>query len=149
MKISYRDAREDDADDIAEMANLYVMSEDLSVGSMRDLVQDRTIKVAVAEGDGEEKTDGEKHGTIVGYVSYHAVDDTVVVQHVCVVPEYRDTDVPERLVDFPVEFADDEGMKTRAAVDEGSWFTEFLPTQGFEEKGEARFAGETLVMYEL
>jgi N-acetylglutamate synthase-like GNAT family acetyltransferase len=145
MKVSYRDAREDDADDIAEIANSYVMSENLSVGSMRDLVQDRTMKVAEIEG--EEEEDGDY--VIVGYVSYHAVEETVVVQHICVVPEYRDTEVPERLVSFPVEFAGEEGMKTRAAVNENSWFTEFLPTQGFEEKGEARFAGETLVMYEV
>jgi N-acetylglutamate synthase-like GNAT family acetyltransferase len=145
MKVSYRDAREDDADDIAEIANSYVMSENLSVGSMRDLVQDRTMKVAEVEG--EEEEDGDD--VIVGYVSYHAVEETVVVQHICVVPEYRDTEVPERLVSFPVEFAGEEGMKTRAAVNENSWFTEFLPTQGFEEKGEARFAGETLVMYEV
>jgi len=136
MNLNYRDAREDDAADIAEIANSYVMSEDLSVGSMRDLVQDRTMKVVEDEGE------------LVGYVSYHAVEDTVVVQHICVVPEYRDTEVPERLVSFPVEFADEEGMKTRAAVDEDSWFTDFLPTEGFEEKGEARFAGDTLVMYE-
>jgi len=138
-EMRYRDAREEDAEAVAEIANSYVMSEDLSVGSMRDLVQDRTMKV-VEEGDDE--------GELVGYVSYHAVEDTVVVQHICVVPEYRDTEVPERLVSFPVEFADEEGMKTRAAVDEDSWFTDFLPTEGFEEKGEARFAGDTLVMYE-
>ncbi|MDZ7687853.1 MAG: hypothetical protein U5J64_03855 [Halobacteriales archaeon] len=147
--MKYRDAREDDAVDIAEIANSYVMSENLSVGSMRDLVQDRTIKVAEEGDEGDTKKDGEKDNRIVGYVSYHAVDDTVVVQHICVVPDYRDTDVPERLVAFPVEFADEEGMRTRAAVNEDSWFTEFLPTQGFEEKGEARFAGETLVMYEV
>ena len=145
MKVSYRDAREDDADEIAEIANSYVMSENLSVGSMRDLVQDRTMKVAEGEGGAEE--DGEE--VIVGYVSYHAVEETVVVQHICVVPEYRDTEVPEKLVSFPVEFAEEEGMKTRAAVNENSWFTEFLPTQGFKQKGEARFAGETLVMYEI
>ena len=145
MKVSYRDAREDDADDIAEIANSYVMSENLSVGSMRDLVQDRTMKIAEVEGEAEDEGDE----VIVGYVSYHAVEETVVVQHICVVPEYRDTEVPESLVSFPVEFAEEEGMKTRAAVNENSWFTEFLPTQGFEQKGEARFAGETLVMYEI
>jgi N-acetylglutamate synthase-like GNAT family acetyltransferase len=141
MKVEYRDAREDDASDVAEIANSYVMSENLSVGSMRDLVQDRTMKVAVVEDDEER--------SIVGYVSYRAVEDTVVVQHICVVPDYRETEVPEGLVSFPVDFAEEEGMKTRAAVDEESWFTEFLPSEGFEEKGEARFAGDTLVMYEV
>lgn len=136
-EVSYRDAREDDAEKIADIANSYVMSEDLSVGSMRDLVQERTIKIAEDE-----------DGKLVGYVSYRAVEDTVVVQHICVVPEYRDTDIPERLVSFPVEFADDEGLRTRAAVEEDSWFTGFLPEKGFTQKGEARFAGETLVMYE-
>jgi len=144
MELEYRDAREDDAGDVAGIANSYVMSENLSVGSMRDLVQDRTMKVAEAEGEADDESE-----RIVGYVSYRVVEDTVVVQHICVVPEYRDTEVTERLVSFPVEFADEEGMRTRAAVNEGSWFTEFLPTQGFEKKGEARFAGETLVMYEV
>ncbi len=142
-ELRYRDAREEDAEAVAEIANSYVMSEDLSVNSMRDLVQDRTMRVV------EEEVEEEDEGDVVGYVSYHAVEDTVVVQHICVVPEYRDTEVPERLVSFPVEFADEEGMKTRAAVDENSWFTDFLPTEGFKQKGEARFAGDTLVMYEL
>lgn len=142
-ELRYRDAREEDAKAVAEIANSYVMSEDLSVNSMRDLVQDRTMRVV------EEEVEEDDEGDVVGYVSYHAVEDTVVVQHICVVPEYRDTEVPERLVSFPVEFADEEGMKTRAAVDENSWFTDFLPTEGFKQKGEARFAGDTLVMYEL
>lgn len=142
-ELRYRDAREEDAETVAEIANSYVMSEDLSVNSMRDLVQDRTMKVV------EDEEKGDDEGELVGYVSYHAVEDTVVVQHICVVPEYRETEVPGRLVSFPVEFADEEGMKTRAAVDENSWFTDFLPGEGFEEKGEARFAGDTLVMYEL
>lgn len=137
MELNYRDAREEDAEAVAEIANSYVMSEDLSVDSMRDLVQDRTMKVV------------EEEDELVGYVSYRAVEDTVVVQHICVVPEYRDTEVPGRLVSFPVEFADEEGMKTRAAVGENSWFTDFLPGEGFAEKGEARFAGDTLVVYEL
>jgi N-acetylglutamate synthase-like GNAT family acetyltransferase len=134
--MKYRDAREDDADEIAEIANCYVLPQNLSVDSMRDLVQDRTMKIA--EDDDE----------IIGYVSYRVVDDTVVVQHVCVVPEYRDTDVPEELVSFPVEFAKEEGLRTRVAVGEESWFRSFLPEEGFKEKGEARFAGDTLVMYE-
>lgn len=146
MNVEYRDAREDDAAEIAEIANSYVMSENLSVGSMRDLVQDRTMKVAEEEGGGDAD---DEDGRIVGYVSYHAIEDTVVVQHICVVPEYRDTEIPESLVSFPVDFADEEGMNTRAAVNGESWFTEFLPTQGFKEKGEARFAGEKLIIYEV
>jgi GNAT superfamily N-acetyltransferase len=140
MSLRYRDAREDDADAVAEIANCYVLPQDMSVGSMRDLVQDRTMKVAV-DGDDEDED-------IVGYVSYRVVDDTVVVQHLCTVPEYRDTDVPGRLISFPVEFADDEGLRTRVAVGEGSWFGDFLTREGFEEQGEARFAGETLRMFE-
>ncbi len=134
--IDYRDAREEDAEEVAEIANCYVLSQDLSVDSMRNLVQDRTMKIAE---DGDE---------IVGYVSYRVVEDTVVVQHICVVPEYRDTEVPESLVSFPVDFAEEEGLRTRVAVEEGSWFGGFLPEEGFEEKGKARFAGDTLRMYE-
>jgi N-acetylglutamate synthase-like GNAT family acetyltransferase len=142
MSYRYRDAREDDADEVAEIANCYVLPQDMSVESMRDLVQDRTMKVAVDE---EEEDDD---GDIVGYVSYRVVEDTVVVQHVCVVPEYRDTKVPKELVSFPAEFADEEGLRTRVAVGEDSWFAEFLPDEGFDEQGEARFAGETLRMFE-
>jgi N-acetylglutamate synthase-like GNAT family acetyltransferase len=143
MSYAYRDAREDDADDVAEIANCYFLPQDMSVGSMRDLVQDRTMKVAVDGEDGNEEDE-----EIVGYVSYRVVEDTVVVQHLCVVPEYRDTEVPEHLVSFPAEFADEEGMRTRVAVAEGSCFGDFLTEEGFEEQGEARFAGETLSMYE-
>jgi len=139
----YRDAREDDAEAVAEIANCYVLSQDMSVESIRDLVQDRTMKIAVDEEEG-----GEEGGEVAGYVSYRVVGDTVVVQHLCVVPEYRDTEVPEDIVSFPAEFADEEGLRTRVAVGEDSWFTGFLPEEGFEEQGEARFAGETLRMYE-
>jgi N-acetylglutamate synthase-like GNAT family acetyltransferase len=142
MSYRYRDAREDDADEVADIANCYVLPQDMSVGSMRDLVQDRTMKIAVEEGGKEDD------GDIVGYVSYRVVENTVVVQHICVVPEYRDTEVPEELVSFPAEFADDQGLRTRVAVGEGSWFGGFLPEEGFDEQGKARFAGETLHMYE-
>jgi len=143
MSYAYRDAREDDAGEVAEIANRYFLPREMSVGSMRDLVQDRTMKVAVNEEGDEDDTD-----EVVGYVSYRVIDETVVVQHLCVVPEYRDTEVPEELVSFPVEFADDEGLKARVAVSEGSCFGDCLSDEGFEEKGEARFAGETLRMYE-
>jgi len=63
-------------------------------------------------------------------------------------PEYRDTEVPESLVSFPVEFAEEEALRTRVAVEEGSWFGDFLTQEGFDEKGRARFAGDTLHMYE-
>jgi len=145
MSYAYRDAREDDADEVAEIANCHFLPQDMSVGSMRDLVQDRTMKVAVYDDGGDGDEDDEE---IVGYVSYRVIEDTVVVQHLCVVPEYRDTGVPESLVSFPVEFADEEGMRTRVAVAEGSCFGDFLTEEGFEEQGEARFAGETLSMYE-
>jgi len=62
MNLDYRDAREEDAEDVAGIANSYVLSQDLSVDSMRNLVQDRTMKVAE---DGDD---------VVGYVSYRVVE---------------------------------------------------------------------------
>lgn len=137
-QIEYRDAVEEDAEELVEMANSYFLDHDLSEASMRDIVQDRTVRVA-EDGEAEE---------LVGYISYRAVDDAVVVQHLSVVPDYRKGEVPEELVSFPVEFAEEYGMGTRLAVEEDSWCISFLEGTEFEEKGEARFAEDTLLIYE-
>jgi len=137
-ELEYRDAVEEDAGRLVEMANSYFLDNDLSEASMRDLVQDRTVKVVE---DSEEDE-------LVGYVSYRAVEDAVVVQHLSVVPDYREEGVPGELVSFPVEFAKEYDMRTRVAVDEESWCVSFLDGTDFGKEGTARFAGDTLVIYE-
>lgn len=135
--MNYREAREEDASRLVEMANQEVMQQNLSEEAMQDLVQDRSMTVAEDEED-----------EVVGYVSYRVVDSAVVVQHVCVEPGHRDGEVPRELLDRPMEFAESEGMKTRLAVDRGSWIEEADLLEGFEHVADASFGDEDLVIYE-
>lgn len=134
--MNYREAREEDASRLVEMANQEVMQQNLSEETMQDLVQDRSMTVAE---DGEE---------VVGYVSYRVVDGAVVVQHVCVEPGHREEDVPRELLDRPLEFAESEGMKTRIAVERGSWLEKSDLLEEFEHVADASFGDEDLVIYE-
>lgn len=134
--MNYREAREEDASRLVEMANQEVMQQDLSEDAMQDLVQDRSMTVA------------EDDEQVVGYVSYRVVDGAVVVQHVCVEPDRRDGDVPRELLDRPLEFAESEEMKTRVAVERDSWLESSELLEGFEHVADASFGDEDLVIYE-
>ena len=134
--MNYREAREEDASRLVEMANQEVMQQNLSEEAMQDLVQDRSMTVAEDEDD------------VVGYVSYRVVDSAVVVQHVCVEPEYRDGEVPRELLNRPLEFAETENMRTRVAVERGSWLEGSDVLDGFEHVADASFGDEDLVIYE-
>lgn len=140
--MNYRDAREDDADALTQIANNYFLQQNISRDSMQNLVQDRTVKVAEKQ---EEEGDGDKE--IVGYVSYQATQDKITVQHVGVVPEYRD-ETGEELLQFPVEFAERHGMTVRLAVEEGSWLEQLLHEHDFEVVGAERFEEENLLVFE-
>lgn len=134
--MNYREAREEDASRLVEMANQEVMQQNLSEEAMQDLVQDRSMTVAEDEDD------------VVGYVSYRVVDSAVVVQHVCVEPDHREGEVPRELLDRPLEFAESEGMKTRLAVERDSWMESSDLLEGFEHVADASFGDEDLVIYE-
>lgn len=137
--MNYRTAREGDAACLAEMANDEIMPQDISEETMRDFVQDRTVWVAEEDGD---------EGEVVGYVSFRAVDDSVVVQHVCVEPGYRDDGVAGSLLEYPLEFAEKEGMSVRLAVEEDSWLVGSDALDGFEESGTASFGDDRLLIFE-
>lgn len=139
--MNYRDAREEDSGKLTEIANNYFLQQNISRDSMQNLVQDRTVKVAETPdgGDGEPR--------IVGYVSYQATQDKITVQHVGVVPEYRD-EVGEDLLRYPVEFAERHDMTVRLAVEEGSWLEQLLNTHDFEVVGAQRFEQENLLVFE-
>ncbi|MDY7082853.1 MAG: GNAT family N-acetyltransferase [Halobacteria archaeon] len=137
--MNYRDAMEDDAARIVEIANEYVLDENLSVESMNDLIQDRTVKVAEEEGDDANE--------IRGYISYQATRGKVMVQHLGVVPDYRD-EVTAQLLENATRYADDHDMATRIAVEENSWCIPILERHGFEHVGNESFKDEELVVYE-
>lgn len=135
--MNYREAREEDAERLVEMANEEVMQQNLSEATMRDLVQDRSITVAEDEDE-----------SVVGYVSYRVVEGAVVVQHVCVEPGHRDQDVASELIERPLEFAESEGLNTRLAVERDSWLEEADCLENFEHTADASFGDDDLVIYE-
>ncbi|MDY6779484.1 MAG: GNAT family N-acetyltransferase [Halobacteria archaeon] len=147
MGYRYRDAREDDAERLAEIANQHVLKENVSVETMENLVQDRTIKVAE---DGEE--DEDDGSEVVGYVSYRVTTKSVVIQHLGVLPDCREGDdaenVAEELLEYPLRFAENEGMGTRVAVDGESWSKEVFEELGFERVGEMQFEEASLDVLE-
>ncbi len=134
--MNYREAREEDAARLVEMANQELMQQNLSEAAMQNLVQDRSITVAEDDED------------VVGYVSYRVVDGAVVIQHVCVEEGYREGEAPAELLDRPVEFAEAEGMRTRIAVERESWLVDGDYLHGFEHVGDATFGEDDLVIYE-
>lgn len=138
--MNYRDAREDDADTLARIANNHFLQQNISVDSMKNLVQDRTVKVA-------EETEEDDEKEIVGYVSYQATQDKITVQHLGVLPSHRE-ETGEELLRFPVDFADRHSMTVRLAVEEGSWLEQLLQNHDFEVVGAERFEQENLLVFE-
>lgn len=122
-----RDAVEADAERLAELAEA---PEDV----MRNLVHDRTVRIADAD------------GAVRGFVSFDARRDTV---HVTQVEGDRDT--CDRLLEEPARFARAEGMAVEllvAADDET--LREAAETGGFTEDGQGpRFDGVRTVRYRL
>lgn len=140
--MKYRDAREDDAQKLTHIANNYFLQQNISTDSMKNMVQDRTVKVAE---ETEEEGDGDTR--IKGYVSYQATQDKITIQHIGVLPDYRN-DAGAELLTFPIDFADRHDMVVRLAVEEGSWLEELLHEQGFEVVGAERFEDENLLVFE-
>ncbi|MEF8781543.1 MAG: hypothetical protein V5A39_00465 [Haloarculaceae archaeon] len=89
-----RDAVEADAEHLASLT-------DTPTDVMRNLVHDRTVRVA------------ERNGEIAGFVSYDARERTV---HVTQMKGDRDT--VERLLEEPIRFARTEGMAVELLVPE-------------------------------
>jgi hypothetical protein len=122
-----RDAVEADAERLAELT-------DSPRDVMRNLVHDRTVRVAV---DGEE---------IRGFVSFDARAETVHVTQL-----EGSGDVCDRLLEEPARFARSEGMGVELLVPESEDHTrDAAEAVGFEHVGSGpTFEGEQTVKYRL
>jgi len=123
-----RDAVEADADRLASLT-------DAPQDVMRNLVHDRTVRVA--EGEDE---------TILGFVSFDARAHTVHVTQI-----EGDPDTHDRLLDEPVSFAEREGMAVELLVPEDETAVQDAArAAGFEEAGSGpRFGGSPTLKYRL
>ncbi|WP_459193320.1 hypothetical protein [Halosimplex sp. J119] len=128
-----RDAVEADAERLAELT---ASPQDV----MRNLVHDRTVRVATADAE----TEGDE--AIEGFVSYDAREDTVHIT------QLEGTDgVRGRLLEEPIRFAKSEGMSVELLVPEAESETrESAEDAGFEHAGSGpAFEGEPTVRYRL
>jgi len=122
-----RDAVEADAGRLADLA-------DSPPDVMRNLVHDRTVRVATEDED------------VVGFVSYDAKQGTVHVTQLAGTAE-----VCERLLEEPIAFAEGEhmGVELLVAADQSEVETAVEAT-GFSDSGSGpEFAGESTVRYRL
>ncbi|WP_436927762.1 hypothetical protein [Halosimplex amylolyticum] len=122
-----RDAVEADAERLAELT---ASPQDV----MRNLVHDRTVRVAADDGE------------IQGFVSYDAREDTVHVTQLEGSAAVRD-----RLLEEPIRFATAEGMTVELLVPEDESGTrESAEDAGFEHAGGGpTFEGQPTVRYRL
>lgn len=120
-----RDAVEADAERLATLT-------DAPRDVMRNLVHDRTVRIA------------ERDGEIVGFVSYDARDQTVHVTQI-----ESETGSYEPLLEEPIRFARSEGMTTELLLLESeSEIQAVADEMGFDEVGSGpRFEGEPTVRY--
>ena len=121
-----RDAVEADAERLAELTE---SPQDV----MRNLVHDRTVRVAEGE-------------AIEGFVSYDAREETVHITQLEGTDEVRD-----RLLGEPIRFADSEGMAVELLVPEDESETrDAAEDAGFERTGSGpTFEGQPTVRYRL
>lgn len=143
-----REAVESDADALAELA-------DSPVDVMRNLVHDRTVRVAVesdtAEGEpasGSDRAgDGQDDGApIVGFVSFDARDETVHVTQLA-----GSESACARLLEEPVRFARSEAMAVELLVpDDERAVREAAEAADFARAGSGpRFSGRPTTRYRL
>jgi len=142
-----RDAVEADAERLAELTGA-------PTDVMRNLVHDRTVRVAVGGGvDGDPETEGEGDGEsesetddIVGFVSFDAKRETV---HITQMEGTRPA--TRRLLEEPRRFAANEGMSVELLVADGDEEHRAVAEEvGFGEEGPGpRFGGTATVRYRL
>src|SRR6056297_1393408 len=145
-----RDAVEDDGQRLGELA-------DAPAEVMRNVVHDRTVRVAEIDGEDDDATSGgaesakrddtEGDGAeIVGFVGFDAMPGTVEVTYLRGTRAAR-----ERLLDEPVRFARKEGMTVKVLVPEDESDTEdVVDDTGFERVGTGpRFEGGRTIEYRL
>ena len=122
-----RDAVEADAGRLADLA-------DSPPDVMRNLVHDRTVRVAEADED------------VVGFVSYDAKEGTVHVTQLA-----GTGDACERLLAEPISFAEREHMAVELLVPDGkTTVADAVEATGFTRAGSGpQFAGESTVRYRM
>lgn len=122
-----RDAVESDAGQLASLT-------DTPRDVMRNLVHDRTVRVA--------ETDGE----IVGFVSFDAREGTVHVTQL-----EGDTDAYEQLLEEPIRFARAEAMNVELLTPDDETVAQDVAEElGFENAGSGpRFDGQPTTRYRL
>ena len=127
MHMNVRDAVEADAGRLASLASA---PRDV----MRNLVHDRTVRVAEADDE------------IQGFVSYDAHQGTVHVTQL-----EGDESVYDDLLDEPIRFARAEGMTVELlAPDDETGVQEAAAAAAFEEVGPGpRFDGESTTRYRI
>jgi hypothetical protein len=147
MKI--RDAVEADAERMAELAGS-------PPDVMRNLVHDRTVRVAETDGSGdgengedatgENATGEDGEATVVGFVSFDARDSTVHVTQIG-----GSETACARLLEAPIGFAEREGMAVEVLLpaDEDAPRTA-VEGAGFEDQGTGpQFDGRPTTRYRL
>ncbi|MFB6129729.1 MAG: hypothetical protein ABEJ28_02795 [Salinigranum sp.] len=129
-----RDAVEDDAESLAELA-------DAPTDVMRNLVHDRTVRVAE-----DPDPNGDAETNLGGFVSFDAREGTVYVTQLA-----GTTAACDRLLDEPIRFADAENMAVELLVEEDR--TEVrtaVEREDFEDCGPGpTFDGRPTVRYRL
>ena len=137
-----RDAIESDAEALAEIA-------DAPVDVMRNLVHDRTVRVAERDQSGSDPhadAGGDETAALVGFVSFDARERTVHVT------QFGGTvEACERLLGEPVRFAVNEGMSVELLVaEDDAERREAAERAGFERTGRGpRFGELPTVRYRL
>ena len=134
-----RDAVEDDAESIAAVA-------DVPADVVRNLVHDRSVRVAERPQDGNDPnvdTDS-LDNELLGFVSFDVHDDAV---HVTQVGGTKAA--CEQLLGEPVRFAASEGMAVELLVEaDAATLQTAAQSAGFEEKGTGpMFGGKETIRY--
>mgnify|MGYP000220978737 FL=1 len=127
-----RDAVEADAERMGELSGT-------PPDVMRNLVHDRTVRVA-------EEEDQEDDPTVVGFVSFDARDSTVHVTQIG-----GEEAACTALIDEPIRFARREGMAVEVLLPEDETDTRrAIEDAGFDDRGAGpRFEGQPTTRYRL
>ena len=141
-----RDAREADADALAALA-------DAPTDVMRNLVHDRTVRLAERESAAGNEVDatGDRYAgsdpeDILGFVSFDARESVVYVTWID-----GTADACRRLLSEPIGFAESESMAVEALVTTPrDAVRTALSAHEFDERGTGpRFGGESTVRFRL
>jgi hypothetical protein len=137
-----RDAVEGDAERLAELS-------DSPTDVMRNLVHDRTVRVAQSEGgqaEGGGENGSESRDDVRGFVSFDAQERTVHVTQAA-----GSVAALSRLLEEPRRFAANEGMDVEWLVSsDDDHLRDAAEAAGFEDAGAGpRFGGTPTVRYRL